>query len=285
MLWLAAIALDMAFGGRKALGAIPLFETLVPTSIQYLKNKLERAGRSRRTHYWRGVFAAAVLLTLLLAIGALIHMFTFNNAATSAVAAVFLAKMLQLKPFWQSTQTQAAQADPGARRRAIEQTCDLFASFYVPAMILFLAGGFLLFLPFYSVWVGDRLMRTDAPHSAFLKPFAQVHSLLAWPGEMLATLFMALAVLFWPSTLWLQAMGAALKPRLPLRTWSSAVLAFSLNVSLRVQGSAADTWIEPADASAKPDAAKSRSALIVALLAFAMSLGFLLLLVITSAMG
>ncbi len=275
----------MAFGGRKALGVIPLFEALVPISIRFFKNKLERAGRSRRAHYWRGVFTATVLLSVLLATGALLHMVVFNNAATSAVAVVFLAKMLRLKFFWQTTQNQAAQANPGTRRRAIEETCDLFAGFYVPAMVLFLAGGFFLFLPFYSAWVGSQLMRTDDPNSAFLQPFSQLRRLFAWPGEILAVLFMTLAVLFWPSTLWPQAMGAALKPRLPLRNWSSAVLAFSLNISLKAQGSAPDTWIEPPNASAKIDAAKSRSALIVALLAFAMSSGFLLLLVITSAMG
>lgn len=275
----------MAFGGRRALGAIPLVETVIKKSILTLRTKLERRGRSKRNHFWRGLLAAGVLSSLFGAAGYYINQLAFSHASLSALAVVVLAKLLGLKGFWQMLRDRVMQEDATARRQAIEDAIDMLTSFYVPALLLFLAGGFWLLLPFFCFWIADRIDQGNHPPSSFLQPFRRLRTFLALPGEILATLFVALAALLWPATYWRTAIVAALKPGGSTRNWPALLLAHSLDLSLAPRARFRSSWLGPQDASAQVSAGKCRSALIVALIAFAMTLAFLLVLLLAAAMG
>ncbi len=285
LLWLGAVLLDMTFGGRRALGAIPLVETFIEKSILTLRTKLERRERSKRNHFWRGLLAAGVLSVLLGAAGYYVNQLAFSHASFAALAVVVLAKLLGLKGFWQMLRDKVTQQDATMRRHAIEDAIDMLTSFYVPALLLFLAGGFWLLLPYYGFWAADRIDRGNQPPSVFLQPFRGFRSFLAMPGEVVATLFVMLAALLWPATNWRTAVLAALKPGGRTRNWPAHLLAQSLDLALAPRAKFRSAWLGPKDASAQVSADKCRSALIVALIAFAMTLAFLLVLLLAAAMG
>lgn len=275
----------MAFGGRRALGAIPLIETLIEKCLLALRTKLERTGRSKRAHFWRGVFAVSVLSFLCGAAGYYINQLAFSHASLAALAVVVLSKLLGIKGFWQMLQSRVTQQDATVRRHAVEDAADMLAGFYVPAMLLFMAGGFWLLLPFYCFWVADQIDHGNHPPSAFLAPFRTFRAILAVPGEMLATLFVALAALLWPATNWRSAVIGALKPGSRTRNWAAHLLAHSLDLALAPRARFRSAWLGPKGASAQVSASQCRSALIVALIAFAMTLAFLLVLLLAAAMG
>lgn len=291
LFWLGGTALDMIFGGRKAFGLIPSLDSLSRRSVIFLRARLERPDRSKRTHHWRGILACTVLVTGFAFAGFAIDHLLFHHATLTALGAFVLAKLLGLKIAWQQINDLAVADDFRSRRVAVRQAVDTFAGYFVPGLLLFLAGGFTLLLPFHCLHTANRLSRTEEAPSAFMQPFTASRNLVSLIGEILGMALLAAAVLFWPDANWKRALKAAARPKRPIRNWPLNLVTHAFNLSLektgRVNVHEADqsAWIGPADARARLTSQDCKNALIVALIAFGLTLAFLLLLLLAGAMG
>lgn len=286
LLWLGGIILDGLFGGRKALGQIPALETLTSASASFLQARLERKGRSRRTHLWRGLFALSLLMSAFGLIGFFLDRIAFGHTAATAIAVVLIAKLLGLKISWQHIQNAAASDNFDQRRQAIRKAVDIFSGYFLPATILFILGGFMLLLPFQCLHMAIRANDDSITTSAYLRPFATLAAPLEVVGAVFATIFLMVAMLFWPAARWTRAYGAAMRPNRPIRTWPVKLIAHAIDISLDAAGkNDKRLWLGPTGSTAKIDAAACQNALIVTLLAFALSIGFLLVLWLAAFVG
>ena len=284
MLWLGAVALDALFGGRKALGAIPSLDTLSQALFSGLRQRLERMARGRHALFWRGLLVQIVLVGLLYTVGSLIDRFAFSHAAFIALSTAVLARYLNLKILFQTTSELAGQPDSSSRRKAIEHAVHYFCSYYTPAMVLFLLGGFSLLAPFYLLhWATSG--HGDEKPSAYLKSFKAARNLAALIGESLSAMFLVLGTVLWPKTHVLQAFKGWLVCSTMPKQWGPSIVAHAFGASLRSMWPGKPKWLGSEIGTADINAATSRNALIVALVAFAASLAFLLVLVAGALLG
>lgn len=284
MLWLGAIALDALFGGRKALGAIPSFDNLTEVLFSILRQRLERKGRGRKALFWRGGLVLVVLTGLFYAAGAMLDRLVFAQAAATALSMAVLARYLQLKILFQSLNKMAGQQASASRRKAIEQALHYFCSYYCPALVLFLIGGFSLLIPFYLLHSAAVQQKTDN-RSAYLKPFMIARNLTALPGECLSALFLLFGTTLWPATHMLQGVKGLLVCGRTPKQWGPSIMAHAFGISLQSSWSGRPKWLGSDIGSADIDTITSRNALIVALVAFATSLAFLLVLLAGALLG
>ncbi len=276
----------MLFGGRRSLGQVPSLDAVTAISLEFLTTRLARAGRSRHTLRWRGLFSCLVLTTFFAALGFLLNSLVFVNAATAAVGVFIVAKFFQLKIRWQDVQTTASRNSFRARRQAIREAVDGLAQSFIPSMILFMMGGFALLVPFHCLIQADRMYREAGDTQYFLKPFVVLRFYLAIPGMLLGLFLFMLASLLWPATKWLNAVKAAIHPGVSFRYRPANLVAYALDLSLDYMDRSKNqtVWVGPEGGAAKPDAKACRNALIVALVAFGLTIAFLLLLLTAAAM-
>lgn len=269
----------MAFGGPKALGLVPSLDAVITRSVHFLRSRLERRTRSRRAHFWRGALAAIILITSFAAVGYGIDRLVFFHPALTAVAVFFVAKFLSLKMAWQQLQKDlAAVSDHSTAsdrqcRKLARRSIDLFANNLVPAMILFVAGGFTALLPFVCLHAAGLAAERAEGKSFFLRPFQRMGSVAAIPGEMLGTGLLAIALLLWPAANWSRGWLSVFRFSQTVDLWPITVVAYAFNWSIERGGkghteAGRDKWIGPTNGSAQLKPADVKNALIVALIAF-----------------
>lgn len=283
MLWLGALILDALFGGRKALGAMPSFDDLSQVSLSFLRKRLERENRSARAHHWRGLISVFVLVPIAIWLGLLLNAMVFWYTATATIAAVILAQVLATKLSWQSAESLARGGDSTARRQAVETLLATYAHSIIPSLLLFLVGGFALLFPYRMLLVADTVAASSGKPSAYLRPFIVARRLFGSPGELLATVFILFSSILMPRAYVLQSVKTLLKTKQKIRHGTTAVVAGAFNMSLQMNGGATKTiWIGPQNGTAKISQEACRHALIVALVAFAVSIAFLLVLLVAA---
>ena len=284
MLWLGAIALDALFGGRKALGAIPSLDTLTENLFSLLRQRLERKDRSNSALFFRGVIISIALIGLLGFMGALMDRLVFTHAAITALSTATLARYLQLKILFQTLRKMASQQSSASWRKAIERSLYFFSSYYCPALILFLLGGFSFLLPFYLLyWVAVQ-HGSNVP-SSYVKPLLIVRNFAALPGECLSAFFLIFGTIAWPAAHMLQGIKGLLVCGRAPRQWGPSIVAHAFGISLQSQWPRQPKWLGSDIGSADIDTTTSRNALIVALIAFVTSLAFLLVLITGALLG
>lgn len=278
---MGALVLDALFGGHKALGAMPGFDDLCRSSLKFLRKRLERANRSSRNHFWRGLFSLILLGAPAVGLGFLLNTAVFWHVATATFAAAVLAQILGTKIAWQSTELLAKGKDSADRRQAIENLFNAYAKSIVPSLVLFLLGGFALLFAYRLVLVASNFAAASTKTSSFLKPFVFLQRLLGAPGEFLATVFVFFATIFVPQAYVLQSVKTFLQTKSRVRHGTLAVVAGAFNIALQPPDFVVSkTWLGPKNGSAKIEPEACRYALIVALVAFAVLLAFLLVLLV-----
>ncbi len=283
-MWLGAIALDALFGGRKALGAIPSLDTLSQALFTALQSRLERKARGSAALFWRGTLVLIVLGGLLSAAGNILNSIVFYNAGIAALSTAILARYLKLKILFQSVRERASEPSGTTRRHAIEESLHYFAAYYVPALVLFAIGGFSLLAPYYLLyWVATQ-NGADAG-SRYIKSFLIARNMVAFPGEMLASLFLLLGASLWPNTHLLQGVKGLMVCGTNIKQWSPSIMAHAFGISLRSRWPGVPKWLGSDLGTADVSSTAGRNALIVALIAFAASLAFLLVIVAASLLG
>jgi len=286
LVWLGAVALDLLFGGPKALGLVPSLDSITTRSVQFLQNRLERRTRSKRAHYWRGIFAVLVLVTVFGAAGIGLDQLVFLHPAFTAVAVFFVAKFLSLKMAWQQNQNEISSSGTDKYSRHARQPIELIANYYIPAALLFIVGGFNLLLPFSCLHTASLAARKNRGKSLFLKPFTHLRSVAAFPGEVISSAVMALALLFWPAANWKQGWLSVFQFGKSIKLWPLTIAAHAFNWSFeRLEWAPEKKWLGPAQGSAQIKPADVKNALIVALIAFAIANATLALLWLAALVG
>ncbi len=286
LVWLGAVALDMLFGGPKALGLVPSLDSVTTQSVQFLQTRLERQTRSKRAHYWRGITAAIVLGITFGAAGYGLDQLVFLHPALTAVAVFFIAKFLSLKIAWQQNQKEIISPGADKYRRLARQPIELIVNYYIPAALLFVVGGFSLLLPFSCLHVASLSALENHEKSFFLKPFARLRSVAAFPGEIIGSAVMAIALLFWPAANWKQGWLSVFHFGKSIRLWPLTIAAHAFNWSIeRLDGTPEKKWVGPTHGLAHLKPADVKNALIVALIAFAIANAVLALLWLAAFVG
>lgn len=282
-MWLGALTLDALFGGRKAFGALPSLDGLLEVCLKFLRKRLERENRSPRAHVWRGTFVLAVLGPVTVSVGLLLNSAVFWHTATATLAAVLLAQMLATKLTWQLAESLAKGGNSADRRQSIEIVFSAYSMSFISSMLLFLIGGFALLLPYRLLLAADNASADSVKASSFLKPFVAVRRLLASPGELLAIAFTLFAALLVPWSYVAQGIKTLAQTRHKIRNGTLAIVSGAFNMSLQTADVASQqSWIGPENGTAKIDDETCRHALIVALVAFAVSIAFLLVLLLAA---
>lgn len=276
-MWLGGIILDAAFGGAKALGAVPALETLIEKSARILKQKLARSGRSPRKLLVRSMLVAVIVLPALFGLGLVMNMFVFFHPGATALATLIVAKFIRLKSLWSHIAKRSPNSS-GASARGLVRTIVAHMTFHYLAMaILFLVGGFALLLPYCFA------SQTLEPHengpsaSPYVKPFVWVTAPVFWSGAFVSSLLYAFATLLIPRTDWLQAWSALIKPVAPPFCWPLKILAFSFNWAIDDQAKPPMRWIGPKNGRSRLTSNDLGDALIVTLVVFALSTALLML--------
>lgn len=286
LLWLAALSLDAIFGGRKAIGALPSLGDLIERLLIWFQNRLERKNRSRRAHYWRGTLTLALAGTCFALLGNYMNQFAMLNGATVALAAVILAQFLSLKTTWQTVEVDAQKPDAAARRRAVETITNLFSRTLVSGLFWFLVSGFAGLLVLQILVIAETRHEQTQAKSAFLAPFANLNSLINLPGKALAAAFMLLAATLYPNANLRQSFATAAAYFGSPKVWPLALIAGAFSLSLQcLRQNGKIRWIGPKSGTADITSEACRHALIVALVAYAVSIAFLLVLLAGSARG
>lgn len=263
---------------------MPGFDELAKSTIGFLKKRLERANRSSRAHFWRGLLCLLVLVPIAFALGWLVNLIALWHATTATLSVAILAQVLATKRTWKTSETMAKSADSAERRRAVETLFTAFSHSLMPSLVLFLVGGFTLLFVFRLALAAHDLSVASSKGSAFLRPFVSLQRVLAAPGELLAILFALFASVLMPQAYVAQSLKTILKTKNKLKDGTLAVVAGGFTLSLRaIKPGTQSEWIGPNNGTAKIDAAACKHALIVALVAFAVSIAFLLVLLVAAA--
>lgn len=216
-------------------------------------------------------------------LGLLLNAAVFWHTATATLAAVLLAQMIAAKLTWQLTESLAKSGNDSSRRQSIEVLFSAYSKSFISSMLLFLTGGFALLLPYRLFLAADILSAESAKASSFLKPFVAVRRLLALPGELLATAFTFFATLLVPWSYVAQGVKTLIQTKGKIRNGTLAIVSGAFNMSLQTAEAASQkSWIGPEKGTAKIDQETCRHALIVALVAFAVSIAFLLVLLLAA---
>ena len=281
----------MVFGGRKALGLVPSLDSITAHSVHFLQSRLERRARSKATHYWRGTLAALLLAFSFGAVGYGLDQLVFFHPALTAIAVFFVAKFLSLKISWQLFQNTPPAANNDQCRQLARQPIALFSNYYAPAVVLFIAGGFTLLLPFSCLHAASLAAEKTQEESLFFRPFQRMRSVAAFPGEVIGTALLAIALLFWPTANWSKGWLSVFRLGKSVKLWPLIMTAHAFNWSFeRLDGerwtdSSKQKWLGPADGSAQLRPTDVKNALIVALIAFGIANALLGLLWLAAAIG
>ncbi|WP_286830008.1 MULTISPECIES: hypothetical protein [Kordiimonas] len=194
----------------------------------------------------------------------------------SFVAAAFaLSLLLRQHRLWAGIirdSKSAAFEQHDLTRENIKRATFGFTDTVVSNLVIFAIGGFSLLLPYrFLRTVIDQAAELNVarPESPFLRPFWLIGELAALPGSILATLMIAAAHIFIPSTR-LVAFLAPLRGRkgaLPSRLLPLSALAHGLNLSFRFAPGKRQPWVGPKDGRAKQTSADLRKAGLVFLVA------------------
>lgn len=293
---MGAVALDMAFGGPKALGLVPSLDSIITRSVHFLQSRLERQKRSKRAHFWRGALAAVILVAGFAAMGYGIDQLVFYHPALTAVAVFFVAKILSLKIAWEQLQkalvaaSNHSTASDAQCRRLTRRSIELFANNFVPMMVLFVAGGFTALLPFACLQAASLAAEKAEGKSFFLQPFQRIGLVAAIPGEILGSGLLAIALLLWPAANWSRGWLSVFRFDEAIKLWSTTMVAYAFNWSLERDGknqpgSGRGKWIGPTGSSAQLKPTDVKNALIVALIAFGVTNALMGLLWLAAAIG
>lgn len=286
LVWFGGLLLDAAFGGRKALGALPSLETLFGAVLSFLKQRLAREGRTKRAHFWRGMLVLILLLVAAIALGFALDALLFSAPPLTALAVVLCAQFVRLKPEWQHLSEPGGLTDGKACRAAVSQAIDHASAHLMPGLLAFLLGGFTLLVPVMLLQCAVRHDPDPQDRSFFLLPF---ESLFRWPraaGCLLAALALAAATLVWPGANWKAAWKALVTGARSPRDWPLNVAAHAFGWSVEASPARKPVvWIGPAGGTARLKAADVREGLIVTLIATGLVHGFLLLLILTAYLG
>jgi cobalamin biosynthesis protein CobD/CbiB len=276
---MAGVLLDAAFGGAKALGAIPGLETLMGKSAHALKEKLARPERSQRTLFIRGVLAAIVTLTVLFGVGLLLNKLVFMHPTLMALATITIAKFIRFKVLWREIVEASPKSSGKTARNLIGTISDYLAFHYITMALAFLAGGFALLLPYFFALQTVEQKKTSRI-TAYTKPFRWILAPILWPGAFIASILFALATLFIPSANWPKAWIALSKPVLPPLFWPLKVLTYSFNWAIEAQTNREGKtvrWIGPKEGRSQLTPKDLADALFVTLVVFALTTALLML--------
>lgn len=276
----------MLFGGAKGLAVVPSVNDFIDRSLAFLKLKLDRQGRGRAVLFWRGAFALIVLGTLCAAAGLVVNAFAFTHPAFVAVSVFFVAKSLALKQWWQAHFDPDAMRDAAACRGVVRQAASHLAWFFLPAVFLFLLTGFAGLFPYLLLAAMQKNTDGVLAPQGFAKPFALVKKVPDFLGSVLAAVLLAFATLLWPPASWQKSWAALFQPRghwlsLPLETVGHA---FAWSIERHSSASKTD-WAGPESGTARLDQQDARNGLILVLIAFGLSQGLLLLLLLAAWIG
>ena len=262
---------------------MPGFDELAKTTIGFLYKRLERAKRSSRAHFWRGLLCLIVLAPIGFALGWLVNLMALWHASTATLSVALLAQIIATKRTWKTSETMAKSADSAERRCAIETLFTAFSRSLMPSLLLFLVGGFALLFVFRLALAAHDLSVASAKDSAFLRSFVSLHRVLAAPGELLAILCALFASVLMPQAYVAQSLKTLHATKCKLHDGTLAVVAGAFTLSLRAtKPGGQSAWIGPKNGTAKIDTAACKHALIVALVAFAVALAFLLVLLVAA---
>lgn len=242
-----------------------------------------------------------MLVMLFGMVGYAVDQFVFLHPSMTALAVFFVAKFLSLKIAWRQLQNSSVNLSAIGYRQLTRGPVEAFGNFYVPAALLFVVGGFALLLVFYCLHAAN--IEAEKAHKEnktgnffFLIPLQRMRSLLAMPGELMASLVLILALLFWPPANWARGLSAVRHLGGRIKNWPITIIAYAFNWSFEANSISKATalssqstntiyWIGPKTGSAQLSSTNQKNGLIVALIAFGLTNALLALLWLAALIG
>ncbi|WP_417459614.1 hypothetical protein [Kordiimonas sp.] len=274
LLFSLGLLVELVLGGKKILGRLPSTDTLINLPFSFFKKRLDRANRSPGALKLRGLLTLVVLFPIAVYAGALLNTFMVMEPFGPPVAALFIARSINLRGMWEETVATAQKQNAGmhaALRTGNAQLVLNITRDWGANMVLFTLGGFALMLPFRLCCVAlDGINPTSAawPKAPFTRPFILLYDLMALPGALLMSLCFSLAPILVPGT----KLGAARGPiaestrhgglrGILSRIIPLSIVAYGLGYAFRFDGSGsgkAKRWLGPKDGRARLESSDTR---------------------------
>ncbi len=274
LLFSLGLLVELVLGGKTILGRLPSTDSLISHPFAFIKKRLDRANRSPGTLKLRGFLTLIVLAPITVYLGALLNTLMMFEPFGPPLAALLLARSINLRGVWEETIETARTQHAGmhaALRTGNAQMVLNVARDWGANMILFTLGGFAFLLPFRLLSVAvDGVNPTSAawPKASFTRPFTLLYDLMALPGALLTSLCFALAPILVPGT----KLGAVRGPiaestregglrGILSRVIPLSIVAYGLGYAFRFDGSGAGKakrWLGPKDGRARLEGSDTR---------------------------
>jgi hypothetical protein len=261
MFFSLGLVIDMVIGGQRGLGRLPSLDQVIAFLFAPLANRLDRSMRSAASLTARAILVQLVFLPLLYMAGALFNDLSLAPHIGAPLAALLIARTINFRSNWDAfRQTGRADAgNPAKVRSAIEALVLSLSRDWLGSLVLFVAGGFAVLLPyrFLAVASGQHEIQGAArPEKPFTRAFTPLFDLMALPGALWTGLLLALGPIFVPGTQLAAARGffslrfRGILSRLIVLT----LVAYALNFSFAFGGgkkAGSQSWIGPSHGRAK----------------------------------
>lgn len=268
------LLVELVLGGKKILGRLPATDTLINLPFSVIKKRLDRANRSHGALKLRGALTLVLLFPITMYAGALLNTLMMMEPFGPPVAALLIARSINLRSVWEETVTIGKNQNAGMHAALRTGNAQLILNLtrdWGANMVLFALGGFALMLPFRLCCVAlDGKNPTNAawPEAPFTRPFAPIYDLMALPGTLLMSLCFSLAPILVPGT----KLGAARGPiaestrqgglrGILSRIIPLSVVAYGLGYAFRFDGNRsgkAGRWLGPKDGRARLESGDTR---------------------------
>lgn len=269
MFFSLGLVIDMVIGGQRGLGRLPSLDQLIAFLFAPLASRLDRPMRSASSLTARAILVQLVFLPLLYTAGKLLNDVALAPHVGAPLAALLIARTINFRSNWDAfRQIGKADASNSTKiRNAIEALALSLSRDWIGSLVVFVAGGFALLLPYRFLTVAsgqheiEGAARADAP---FTRAFTPLYDLMALPGALWTSLLFSLGPIFVPGTQLAAARGfftlrfRGILSRLIVLT----VVAYALNFSFAFGGSrkaGPQNWIGPSHGRAKLLAADLRT--------------------------